>query len=192
LNIQVIRQYDPNLSKLGLLYNSNEKNSVQKMKELATLAPTLGIELVALEIDPNNGAAPNPDQIPVRLRELRDKGVKWVYLGSSSFLNSNGKIFTESATENGIAVVSPYPALVKDHEALLSIAAPREEVGALAAEQALKVLRDGAVPENLPISVATHFTYVVNMKVAKQLNLKPPAAFSKDTEYVQDFFLPTK
>jgi putative ABC transport system substrate-binding protein len=192
INIQVIRKYDPNFAKLGLLYHANEKNSVLKMKELAKLAPELGVEFVALEIDPGNTGVPKPELIPARLKELREKGVKWVYLGSSSFLNVNGALFTRAAVENGIAIVSPYPALVREHEALLSVAAPREEVGRLAADQALRILRDGARPGDLPISVATHFTYVVNMKVARQLELKPPTAFSndKDTELVQDFFLP--
>jgi putative tryptophan/tyrosine transport system substrate-binding protein len=191
LNIEVIRRYDPNFSKLGLLFNSSEKNSVSKMEELAVLAPGVGIELVAVEVDPANKDKPDPAQIAVRLQELHDKGVKWVYLGSSSFLNSNGKIFTEAALKNGIAIVSPYPALVKDHPALLSIAAPREEVGALAAQQALSIIRDGAKPGDLPIQQATHFTYVVNLKVAEKLGLNPPQAFKgKDTEFVQDFFLP--
>jgi putative tryptophan/tyrosine transport system substrate-binding protein len=183
INIQVIRRYDPKMSKLGLLYNGNEKNSVLKMRELAELAPDMGIELVALEIDPGNSGAPEPALIPVRLKELQEKGVKWLYLGSSSFLNVNGELFTASAVELGIAVVSPYPALVREHKALLSIAAPREEVGALAAEQALKILRDGARPGDLPIAVSTHFTYTVNMDVARELDLNPPVAFNKDTEF---------
>jgi putative tryptophan/tyrosine transport system substrate-binding protein len=189
LNIQIIRRYDPKFDKLGLLYNSNEKNSVQKMKELSELAPKMGVELVALDVDPGNSGTPKPELIPLRLRELREKGVKWLYLGSSSFLNANGELFTASAVENGIAVVSPYPALVREHQALLSIAAPREEVGKLAADQALRILSDGASPGDLPISVATHFTHVVNMKVAQKLGLLPPKAFNKDTEFVQEYYL---
>ncbi|NJM28905.1 MAG: hypothetical protein HC855_01090 [Rhizobiales bacterium] len=183
ININVIRQYDPKFRKLGLLYHANEKNSVLKMKELSELAPKLGIELVAIEVDPGNGEVPKPELIPQRLRELHEKGVEWVYLGSSSFLNVNGELFTASAVENGIAVVSPYPALVKEHKALLSVAAPREEVGRLAADQALRILRDGVKPGNIPITVATHFTYTVNMEVAKTLNRNPPASFKNDTEF---------
>ena len=192
LNIQIIRRYDPSFQKLGLLYHANEKNSVLKMKELTEIAPQLSFELVAMEIEPGSIEVPKVELIEQRLKDLKAKGVKWLYLGSSSFLNANGKLFTEKAVENGLAVVSPYPALVREQSALLSIAAPREEVGELAAQQALKILSDGKVPGELPIAVATHFTHAVNLTVAKKLNLLPPVSFkSEDTEYVQDYFLST-
>jgi putative ABC transport system substrate-binding protein len=186
VNIEIIRQYDPEFSKLGLLYNSSEKNSVITMQEIAKLAPTLGIELVALEIDPENIGKPDPTKIPQRLSELREKGVKWVYLGSSSFLNANGALFTSAAVENGIAVVSPYEPLVRKQQALLSIAARLEDVGRLAAEQALKILRDGATPGDMPILRATDFAYVVNMDVARKLGRFPPFAFLQVAETVNN------
>lgn len=186
VNIEVIRQYDPEFSKLGLLYNSNEKNSVVKKQELSELAPKLGVEIVALEIDPGNSDTPDPALIPIRLAELREKGVKWLYLGSSSYLRSNGALFTQSAVENGIAVVSPYEELVREHQALLSIAARLEDVGQLAAEQALKILRDGAKPGDLPIVQATDFAYVVNMGVARKLGRFPPFAFLQVAETVNN------
>ncbi|MFD2273574.1 hypothetical protein ACFS07_27750 [Undibacterium arcticum] len=71
------------------------------------------------------------------------------------------KCFTASAIENGIAVVSPYEDLVREQRALLSIAARLGSVGRLAADQALKILRDGAKPGDLPIVRATNFAYVV-------------------------------
>jgi putative ABC transport system substrate-binding protein len=186
VNIEVIRQYDPEFNKLGLLYNSNEKNSAIKVQELSELAPKLGVELVALEIDPGNSETPDPALIPVRLAELREKGVKWLYVGSSSFLRSNGALFTQSAVENGIAVVSPYEELVREHQALLSIAARLEDVGRLAAEQALKILRDGAKPGDLPLVRATDFAYVVNMEVARKLGRFPPFAFLQVAEVVNN------
>ena len=86
-----------------------------KRDELAALTPQLGVELVALEIDPGNPGMPDPALIPARMRELREAGVTWVYLGSSSFLNTNGELFTSSAVENGIAIVSPYESLVREN-----------------------------------------------------------------------------
>lgn len=155
-------------------------------EELRKIAPTLGIELVALEIDLGNEGVPNVARIPERLAELRQKGVRWVYLGSSSFLNVNGELFTESAVENGIAVVSPYEPLVRDEQALLSIAARMENVGRLAAELALSILRDGATPGDLPIMQATDFAYVINMDVAKRLGRFPPFAFLQVAEAVNN------
>ena len=183
-NIDIIKQYDPSFKRLGLLYNSNERNSVIKFEELQELAPTMGIELVALEIDPGNDGIPDTSKLAIRMTELKDHGIKWVYLGSSSFLRLNGELYTSLAVENGIAIVSPYESLVRDQHALLSIAAHRTDVGRLAADQALKILRDGASPGDLPIVRATDFAYVVNMNVARKLNLFPSVGILQVAETV--------
>ena len=177
VNVEVIRQYDPSFQKLGLLYNSNERNSVIKKEELEALTPTLDVELVAIELDPGNPGAPDPATIPLRMAELKAQGVHWMYLGSSSYLRLNGELYTKSAVENGIAIVSPYESLVRERQALLSIAARYYDIGQLAAGQALKILRDGATPGDLPVVRATDFAYVVNMEVARKLDLIPPFAF---------------
>ena len=186
VNIDVIRQYDPSFDKLGLLYNSNERNSVIKMEELEALAPTLGVELVAIELDPGNEGAPNPATIPLRMAELRERGVRWMYTGSSSFIRSKsiGELYTSSAVENGIAIVSSYESLVREQQALLSIAARYHDIGRLAADQALRILRDGATPGDLPVVRATDFAYVVNMDVARKLDRIPPFALLMVAEVV--------
>jgi len=184
VNVEVIRQYDPEFKKLGLLYHSNERNSVIKMEELSALTPTLGVELVALELDPGNDGPPDLATIPERMAELKNKGVRWVYLGSSSYLRLHAELFTSSAVENGIAIVSPYESLVREQDALLSVAARYYDVGKLAAEQALRILRDGATPGDLPIVRASDFAYVVNMDVARKLNRFPPFAFMQVAEAV--------
>ncbi len=184
VQVAVIRQYDPTFQKLGLLYHSNERNSVIKKQELEALAPSLGFELVALELDPGNEGAPAPETIPLRMAELRERGVKWMYLGSSSYLRKNGTLYTSSAVENGIAIVSPYESLVREEQALLSIAARYYDIGKLAAGQALRILRDGETPGDLPIVRATDFAYVVNMDVARKLDRIPPFAFLQIAEAV--------
>lgn len=184
VNLEVIRQYDPTFDKLGLLYHSNERNSVIKKEELEALAPTLGIELVAVELDPGNAGAPDPATIPLRMAELREKGIRWTYLGSSSYLRLNSELYTSSAVENGIAILSPYESLVREHQALLSVAARYYDIGKLAADQALKILRDGVTPGDLPVVRAMDFAYVVNMDVARKLDRIPPFAFLQIAETV--------
>ena len=187
VNIDVIRQYDPEFVRLGLLYNGNEENSVIKRDELIDLAPQRGVELVVLEIDPGQEGPPDPAMIPKRLDELAAAGVEWVYLGSSSFLRQNGELFTRAAADRGIAIVSPYEYLVREHDALLSVAARERDVGVLAAEQALRILRDGATPGDLPIVQANDFAYVVNLTVARKLDRIPTLAFLQVAETVTNW-----
>lgn len=186
VNIEVIRRYDPDFVRLGMLFNSNERNSIVKKNELAELAETMGFELVALELDPGNLAVPDIATIPTRMADLAAAGIRWLYLGSSSFMRQNGAVVTESAVANSIAVLSPYEGLVRDQEALLSVAARYEDVGRLAADLALRILRDGAVPGELPIAQATDFAYVVNMDVARKLDRYPPFAFLQIAEVVNE------
>lgn len=186
VNVEIIRQYDPGFGTLGLLYHSNERNSLIKKEELEALLPELGIEFVALELDPGNPGVPDPALIPVRMAEFRERGVRWMYLGSSTFLRIHGDLYTSSAVENGIAIVSPYESLVRDNRALLSIAARYYDIGKLAADQALAILRDGASPGDLPILQASDFAYVVNMDVARELNRIPPFAFLQVAEAVSN------
>lgn len=176
LNIQVIKSYDETFDTLGLLYNSDEANSAIKHAELIELARTMGFRLVAVEMS-RDGARPDPASLPAALDRLQEEGVSWIYVGSSSFLTRNADAFTRGAIERGMAVVSPYEHLVRESSALISVAAHLKDVGRIAARQALRILRDGENPGDLPIARATEFAYVVNMDVARELNRVPPFAF---------------
>jgi putative ABC transport system substrate-binding protein len=184
VNVQIIRQYDPGFKKLGLLYNANEANSVLKLKELSELAPTLGVELVAFELPTDGKSPPEAGAIAEGLAKLKEAGVKWMYLGSSSFLRANAKVLGAAAADAGIGLVTPYEDMVVQGNALLSVAARYHDVGRLAADQALKILKDGATPGDLPIVAMTDFAYVINMDVAKELDRYPPFAFLQVAETV--------
>ena len=110
--------------------------------------------------------------------------MRWLYSRLEFVPQPNRRTFTAAAVENGIAVVSPYENLVRENQALLSIAARGEDIGRLAADQALRILRDGATPGDLPIIRATDFAYVVNMEVARKLGRFPPFAFLQVAEAV--------
>lgn len=185
LNIRVIKTYDESFDTLGLLYNSNEANSAIKHDELVELSRSMGFRLVAVEMS-KDGARPDPDDLPAALDQLQEEGVLWIYLGSSSFLQTNADAFTRGAVERGMAVVSPYEHLVRKSDALISVAAHLKDVGRLAAQQALRILRDGENPGDLPIVRAADFAIVVNMDVARELNRMPPFAFLQIAETVHD------
>ncbi len=184
VNIRTIRSIKPDFRHLGILYNGNERNSQLKVEEHRALATEMGHQFTAIEVDPGNPEVPNPELIPVRVKELAAAGVDFIYLGSSSYLRIHQDVFTRAAVDNGIPVLSPYEELVRESQALVSIAARAYDVGRVAAEQVLKILRDGAIPGDLPIEKVTHYAYVVNMEVARRLNIFPPVEILQVAETI--------
>jgi putative ABC transport system substrate-binding protein len=174
VNIRTIRSIRPDFRHLGILYNGNERNSLIKVEEHRALSREMGYEFTAIELDPGNPGAPDPALIAPRLKELAEAGVDFIYLGSSSYLRLHADEFTEAAVANGMPILSPYEELVRESKALVSIAARARDVGRTAAEQVIRILRDGASPGDLPIARVTDFAYVVNMDVARRLNIFPP------------------
>ena len=184
VNINTIRSYYPAFKRLGLLYNTNENNSVVKMQELAKLADEMDFEFVALELELGADGKPKPESIPLRMAELDGAGVDFIYLGSSSFLDVHRDLFTQSAVDHGIPVLSPYERLVRDSHALLSIAAHYTDVGGLAGRQVKSILVDGKKPGDLPVLSVDQYAYVVNMTTAKKLNMFPSVEILQIAETV--------
>ena len=174
VNIATIRAYLPGFKRLGLLYSTDEENSVLKRDEVAALTGSMEFELIALELPLGDDGKPQVEDIAPKMAELKAAGVDFVYLGSSSFLRNNPGAVTGAAVENGIPVLSPYEPLVRESQALISVAARYYDVGSLAGGQAEKILVEGVVPGDLPVVRMTDFAVVINMDVARRLKLFPP------------------
>ena len=184
VNIETIRAYLPGFGHLGLIYNTNEKNSVLKHAEIAALSTEMGFDLTALELPLGDDGKPRVDDIAAKVVALKAAGVDFLYLGSSSFLDANRDAFTGAAVENAIPVLSPYERLVRDSQALISVAARYTDVGRLAGTQAEKILVGGATPGDLAVARMTDFAFVINMTVARKLKLFPPLELLQIAETV--------
>jgi len=184
VNIETIRAYLPSFKRLGLLYNTDEKNSVLKRDEVAALTEQMGFELIALELPLGDDGKPRGEDIALKMAELKAAGVDFLYLGSSSFLRDNRHALTGAAVENGIPVLSPYELLVRDSQALISVAARYYDVGRLAGGQAEKILVGGNAPGDLPVARMANFAVVINMEVARKLKLFPPLELLQIAETV--------
>lgn len=174
VNVATIRAYLPGFKRLGLLYHRDEENSVLKRDELAELAGRLQFELVAREIELAPDGKPKAGQIALKMAELKVAKVDFLYLGSSSFLRKNRDIITAAAIDNGVPLLSPYEELVRESQALISVAARYYDIGRLAGRQAEKILVEGIKPGDLPVAEMTDFAVVINMGVAKELKRFPP------------------
>ncbi|MEH6631254.1 MAG: ABC transporter substrate-binding protein [Halopseudomonas aestusnigri] len=185
LNITIIRKIKPNFKRLGILYNQSEKNSILKVNEIKALQQKLGFELIALELDKDDEGNPLAVAIPLRVSELKQQNVDFIYLGSSVFLEDNMGLFTSSAVKEGIPILSPYETLVRNAQAYMSVAAREYDVGLLAGEQISKILVDGIKPGDLSVRSVDQYAYVINMNTAKKLKLFPPVAIMQIAEIVE-------
>lgn len=185
VNIKSIRRYLPAFNHLGMLYEARTPNSVGKVEEVRALTQTLGFTLDAVPLGMLADGSPDPDSIELGIAALKAKGVQFIYLGSSAFLEKQTDRFTRAAVQAGIPVLSPYEHMVSASQALMSVAARDYDVGKLAGQQVRKILVEGARPGSLPVLGIEQFAYQVNMRVAKALNLYPPIEFLQFVEKIE-------
>jgi putative ABC transport system substrate-binding protein len=185
VNIKSIRRYMPSFDHLGVLYDSSEANSVRKVEELKGLTDQLKFKFDAVPLGTNADGTPQLESIKPSMDKLKSAGVQFVYLGSSTFLEKQQDAYTGAAVDDGLPVLVPYEHMVSESQALMSVAARDYDVGKLAAKQASAIIVDGKKPGDVPVLAMEEFAYLVNMKVAKKLNLYPPVEFLQFVEKVE-------
>jgi putative ABC transport system substrate-binding protein len=95
------------------------------------------------------------------------------------------EVFTRSALEKGIPILSPYESLVRGASAYLSVAAREYDVGTLAGQQISRILVDGMAPGDMKVVSVDQYAYVINMHAAKKLDLYPPLEILQVAEIVE-------
>ncbi len=185
VTVDTLQRIVPNLKKLGLLYNANEKNSVGKRDELAELLPSLGIELVDYAFNLAENGTPMAEDIGVHVRRLKKNGADALYVGSSSFLRSNAAILGAAAKAEKLPVISSYEEMVQDGNALISVAARYYDVGQLAGHQVAAILLDGKVPGSLPVAKMDEFALTVNLSFARAIGVWPPVDMLEFADVVE-------
>ncbi|MCL6707098.1 ABC transporter substrate-binding protein [Pseudomonas sp. R2.Fl] len=180
--LKAMLEYRP-FKRFGIIYNENELNSKLNAEVVKRAADELGLELVMLPMPLTNGE-PDPNDIPQLIQEAADRGVEFLYIGSSSFITVNADIYTEAAIKAGIPVASSYETSVTESSALLAVASKYGMIGRLAGYQAKRILMDKIKPIDLPIAALDRHSYVVNMKTAAALKLYPPMTLLSYAEIV--------
>ena len=81
---------------------------------------------------------------------------------------------TGAALRSGLPLLSSHESMVRDSQALISVAARYYDVGRLAGMQAEKILVRRMAAGDLPVLRMKDFAVVINMNVAKKLKRFPP------------------
>ncbi len=183
VQMKAIRAYRY-FKRLGIIYNTNELNSVLNVKKIRNLAKKMRFDLFERPIDLDENGKPIIELVPQKIKELKDRNVAFIYVGSSSFLMRNRDYLTTSAVEQGVPIVSAYDAMARKSNALLAVASRYYSVGKLAGFQAKKILINKIAPIDMPILSLSRYSYVINMETARKLRLYPPIKVMRYAEVV--------
>lgn len=163
--IDLMLAIQPNLKKLGVLYNAAEANSIALIEKLDELAATYDIELIKV-------AAANTQEVSSAAASLIGK------VGALYIPNDNTIV---SSLESVIKVMDQrMPIYAADPQSvtrgcLASVAYGQYEIGRETGKVLIKVL-EGTAPESIPMQTLTKVEFTLNQQVADKLGLTFPSS----------------
>jgi putative ABC transport system substrate-binding protein len=174
--VEAIRAYRK-FSKVGVLYNAAEPNSVSTAAELRELAVAQRFEVIEQSFDRGADGRPVPSGIEEKVAALKAAGADWLYLGPDTYLFSQvdriaaaamaAKLPTFSATEAVLTARAPI---------LTGLVSSYYTIGQFAGFKALQILSQGIRARDIPIETLTRYSFIVRMEVAKALGVLPPVS----------------
>ncbi|GEM_PF-720490 len=135
-------------SRLGLLFNPREPNSIIQKKDVEAFAAEIGLDLKTFRV------APGSDYLECFLTTMEEgcEDIDALYLPSDSYLCSKVQEIVDSCVRAGIPVIGSNDQLVRDG-ALFGVVVDYEHMGRMAARQLL-AHRNGYPLKDMPVGVA--------------------------------------
>jgi putative tryptophan/tyrosine transport system substrate-binding protein len=174
--LELLRQLVPGVRRLATLANIGYSASVIEMSEVQAAARTLGLEVVALEIQ-------RAEDITTAFMALNDRA-EALYITADPLLNSNRvRIFA-------LANIARLPTIASIREfveagGLMSYGPNYPDLFRRAGDFVDKILR-GVKPGDIPVEQPTKFDLVINVAIAKALGLTvPPSLIASADEVIE-------
>jgi putative ABC transport system substrate-binding protein len=174
--LEFLRGVIPRPGRLAIMGNVGNPSIVLEMGELKAAASTLGLEIVAIEIDKTEDIIPAFEALKGRADAL--------YVVFDALVSANWNRI------NTLALGARLPTMSNNRThvevgALMSYAPNSPALFRRAADYADKILR-GAKPGDLPVEQPTKFDLVINLVAAKALGLTiPPTLLARADEVIE-------
>src|SRR5262245_60641722 len=175
--LELLKQVVPTASRVAVLLNPANPTNLPQLKEIQTVAPALGVTLLALE------AKGSDDIAPAFAVMKRERPGALLVMGDP-MLGTHQRLIAELALKSRLPTIW---AVREDADAggLMSYGTNFEDLYRRAAGYVDKILK-GARPADLPVEQPTKFELVINLTTAKALGLKiPPSVLSRADHVVE-------
>lgn len=173
------------VERLGVVYNSLERNSLINIEELREEAAERGIELLEAPVPLDADGRADAGRLTEVVGGLADDGAEFLYMGPDSFVTRNDVRITEAAVARGVPVFAGTEASFAGSQAMLGFVSPYYLVGKLAGAQAERILVGGERPEDIPVKPLARFSLVIRMSVALDLGIYPPLGLLRVAQVVE-------
>lgn len=157
----------PSASRVGIIYNAGEANSVTQVEIAKKITTELGLEVVEATADNSAGVLQAAQSFIGR--------VDLIYVPTDNTVVSAFSSVVKVAEENKIPIIAGEENLVSQG-ALATVGVNYYRLGRQTAEMALKILKGEAKPETMPIESQKENELVINEDVAKAIGITIPDA----------------
>lgn len=170
----LIEQLSPETKTIGIVYASGEVNSQIQVKDAEKEAEERGWTVETQTVT-------SVGEIPQAAETLKD--VDAFYVPTDNMVVSGISSLVQVAEQHQIPVIGAEAGTVEGGAAA-TIGIDYKELGRQTGEMALRILRDGEDPAEMPVETATEFSYVVNEDAAKAQGVEIPEEILKQAETV--------
>ena len=157
------KQLDPEIKKVGIIYNTSESNSEIQVAQAKEIAKNLDLEIIAVGVN-------NINDIPQAINSLASKADA-LYAVTDNIVASAAGLIAKSTIERGLISIAAEEGPVKGG-LLMTDGLSYYELGKQTGAMAKKILVDKVSPKDLPVESLKNTTKIVNENTMKELKLE--------------------
>lgn len=169
--LKMFKEIDPNINKIGIIYNTSETNSEIQLEEVKKLAPQEGLEVVAMGVS-------NANELPQAIDSLLNK-VDGVYGLSDNLIASSIALVSKKLIDKKVISVFAEESQVKGGM-LITNGLSYYELGKQTAKMAKEILVEKKEISTIPVGLAEKTVTIVNINTLRALGLDENISPFKD------------
>ncbi len=159
--VDLMRELTPEAKRIGVLYASNEDNSLSQVKSFSQLAQKKGYEVIPY-------AVPSTNEVPTTMSIMLSK-VDAIFIPQDNNIASAFSSVITASKAAKVPVYSSVDTMVKEGS-LASISQSQYQLGVETANQVLRLIKGKAVAD-ISVKVIDHGKPLINKKVAEELGI---------------------
>ncbi len=160
--LDILLKLNPNVKKIGVIYNTSEKNSIVQLEDIKRVAKEKGLEIVEQGIT-------GTSELPQALKSVLQRADA-LYIPTDNTVVSGIKLVVSEAIANKKIVVASDEGSVNGG-ALYTKGLNYFELGKRAGQMAIDILKNGKKPSDIPFETSKATTITVNETTAKELGI---------------------